>query len=178
MAGRFRQDLFYRLNVVSLHIPPLRERKDDIPLLVHHFLAKYPGPDDHIKSISPEAMAALQDHDYPGNVRELENIIERSLAMCNEPEIKIYHLPREISSPGTITVSPIHSCETSVPATAEAVPCLTLEENERRYILDVLRSVDGNKTRAAAILGIDRVSLWRKLKKSFLALTGYRCGAN
>ncbi|WP_457575001.1 sigma-54-dependent transcriptional regulator [Desulfolithobacter sp.] len=165
MAGRFRQDLFYRLNVVSLHIPPLRERKDDIPLLVHHFLAKYPGPDDHIKSISPEAMAALQDHDYPGNVRELENIIERSLAMCNEAEIKIYHLPREISSPGAITVTPIHSCQTSVPACTKTVPSQTLEENERRYILEVLRSVDGNKTRAAAILGIDRVSLWRKLKK-------------
>lgn len=153
--GRFRQDLYYRLNVVSLHIPPLRERKDDIPLIVHHFLAKYPAPEGKVKSIEPRALDMLQDYDYPGNVRELENIIERTLALCGEPEIKAYHLPPEFG-----THQPLFT--TAVKAEK---PAQTLENHERDYIMSVLKSVDGNKSQAAKIMNIDRVSLWRKLKK-------------
>ncbi len=153
--GRFRQDLYYRLNVVSLHIPPLRDRKDDIPLIVRHFLAKYPAPEGKIKSIEPKAMDLLQDYDYPGNVRELENIIERTLALCGEPEIKAYHLPSEFGSK--------QSHPTSSPKAEK--PIQTLENHERDYIMSVLKSVDGNKSQAAKIMNIDRVSLWRKLKK-------------
>ena len=153
--GRFRQDLYYRLNVVTLHIPPLRERKDDIPLLVNHFLAKYLSPDGSFRSIAPEALNRLQNYDFPGNARELENIIERSLAICGTSDIQIHHLPKEFGS----YTSALH------PRVQTLAPTLSLEDNEREYILSVLGSVDGNKTKAAKIIGIDRVSLWRKIKK-------------
>ncbi|MCK9297127.1 MAG: sigma-54 dependent transcriptional regulator [Desulfobulbaceae bacterium] len=153
--GRFRQDLYYRLNVVSLNIPPLRDRKDDIPLIVHHFLAKYPAPEGKIKSIEPKALDLLQDYEYPGNVRELENIIERTLALCGEPEIKAYHLPPEFG---------IQQPHFTMAAKNEK-PVQTLENHERDYIMSVLKSVEGNKSQAAKIMNIDRVSLWRKLKK-------------
>lgn len=153
--GRFRQDLYYRLNVVHLHIPPLRERRDDIPLLANYFLAKYSLPGRTVKGISPEVRQRLQEYDYPGNARELENIIERSLALCDEKEIQLHHLPADLH------VRP----QFPKPEMPAVNPNKSLEENEREYILSVLKQVDGNKTKAAKIIGIDRVSLWRKLKK-------------
>ncbi len=153
--GTFRQDLYYRLNVVTLHIPPLRNRKDDIPLLVNYFLAKYSLPKRTTKSISQDALRRLHEYNYPGNARELENIIERSLALCDDTEITVHHLPSDLSK----------SPQLSLPTIQETKPSRSLEENEREYILSVLKSVDGNKTQAAKIIGIDRVSLWRKLKK-------------
>ncbi len=155
-AGKFRRDLYYRLNVVSVHIPPLRERRDDIPLLVRHFLARHPASDGTIKSISPEVMSRLIEYDYPGNVRELENIIERALALCSEPEITVKHLPENLN-PGIKN--------TADDISEGGMKPLSLEEHERNYILSILKSVHGNKTRAAKIMGIDRVSLWRKLKR-------------
>jgi len=152
----FRQDLYYRINVVSIEIPPLRWRRDDIPLLIEHFLAKYLQPEQHIKCISPESLDILINYDYPGNVRELENIIERSLAMCREQEIQPYHLPPELNQPQTMLVPPLRE---------ELYATRTLEEHERNYILSVVGRFGGNRTRAAKSLGIDRVSLWRKLKK-------------
>jgi len=153
--GTFRQDLFYRLNVVNLHIPPLRERKDDIPLLANYFLAKYSLSDGRTKNMSKEVLNRLCDYDYPGNARELENIIERSLALCDSSEIQPHHLPTDLKK----------SPELYQPVTQTADPSKSLEENEREYILSVLRNVEGNKTKAAKIIGIDRVSLWRKLKR-------------
>lgn len=150
----FRQDLYYRLNVVNLHIPPLRERKDDIPLLVNYFLAKH-SPAGGSKSISREALRRLMRYDYPGNARELENIIERSLALCDTSEIQPYHLPSDLG----------RSPHVHLPKAEAAKSSQSLDENEREYILSVLKSVDGNKTQAAKIIGIDRVSLWRKLKR-------------
>ncbi len=155
-SGKFRQDLYYRINVVSIHIPPLRDRKDDIPLLVRHFLARHPAADGSIKAITPEAMSRLVEYDYSGNVRELENIIERSLALCSEPEITLQHLPENL---GTVSDQPDSGTAYS------REKHLSLEEHERNYILSILKSVQGNKTRAARIMGIDRVSLWRKLKR-------------
>jgi len=152
----FRQDLFYRINVVSIEIPPLRRRRDDIPLLIEHFLAKYLLPEHRIKCVSPEALEILMHYDYPGNVRELENIIERSLAMCHGREIQPRHLPPELSGSRAMLIPPVRD---------DLVAVCTLREHEQRYILSVLSRVNGNKTRAAKILGIDRVSLWRKLKK-------------
>lgn len=155
-TGTFRQDLYYRLNVVHIHIPPLRDRMDDLPLLVNYFLAKFSPPDGKIKGISAEALHRLQAYNFPGNARELENIVERSLALCDEEEIQVHHLPTSLNSNPPIhipTVQPVLSSKKS------------LEENEREYILSVLKSVNGNKTQAAKIIGIDRVSLWRKLKK-------------
>ncbi len=155
--GLFRQDLYYRLNVVNLHIPPLRERKDDIPLLVNYFLAKYSVQDGTTRTISQEALSRLQDYDFPGNARELENIIERSLALCGGSEVQVYHLTPEVYQGAHLSVAPVRA--------ENGRPGQNLEENEREFILSVLRSVDGNKTQAAKIIGIDRVSLWRKLKK-------------
>ncbi len=155
---RFRQDLYFRLNVATLEIPPLRERKDDIHLLTYHFLGKYLGTDNQVKTISPEALRVLQQYDYPGNVRELENIIERALAICNGPAIELPHLPQNLKD---------YSNELKGTATKinEFIPSKSLEENERDYIIHILKSTDGNKTKAAKLMGIDRVSLWRKLNK-------------
>jgi len=155
--GTFRQDLYYRLNVVTLHIPPLRERRDDIPLLVNYFLAKFSGRDNQARTISAEALICLEEHDFPGNARELENIIERALVLCGDDDVQLCHLPTELhSSSHPVTPKPVIQ-----PMDTQK----SLEENEREYILAVLKSVDGNKTQAAKIIGIDRVSLWRKLKK-------------
>jgi len=155
--GAFRQDLYYRLNVVTLHIPPLRERRDDIPLLVNYFLAKFSSDDDQTHAVSPEALKCLEEYDFPGNARELENIIERALALCGDDDVQLCHLPSELHACNlhVISPSPAKSMDTQK----------SLEENEREYILAVLKRVNGNKTKAAKIIGIDRVSLWRKLKK-------------
>lgn len=157
-AGDFRKDLFYRLNVVSLHLPPLAERRDDIPLLAHHFRRRYAKSlEKTIEDISDEAMDILMNYEYPGNIRELENIIERAVALCNSGKILPKHLPQELE----------RLCFTIYRHSSNRLP--TLEENEHEYVRWVLKRVDGNKTRAAEILGIDRVSLWRKLKRWGLA---------
>ena len=153
-TGRFRKDLFYRLNVVSLHLPPLSERRDDVPLLAHHFLKRYAEAQDKvIEKISDEAMDILLNYEYPGNIRELENLVERAVALCNQETILPQHLPRELEE---FSFKVYRHPGRSLP---------TLEENERKYILWVLKHVNGNKSAAAELLGIDRVSLWRKLKR-------------
>jgi len=158
-AERFRKDLFYRLNVVSLRLPPLAERRDDIPLLAHHFLARYAKAQGKaIDGISDEAMEILVHYEYPGNIRELENLVERAVALCNGPAILPKHLPPELEK--------VCFQVYRVPG-GNRLP--TLEENESEYVRWVLKQVSGNKTKAAEILGIDRVSLWRKLKRWGLA---------
>ena len=157
-AGNFRKDLFYRLNVVSLHLPPLGERRDDIPLLAHHFRRRYAGAlEKTIEGISDEAMDILMNYEYPGNIRELENIIERAVALCNRGVILPKHFPQGLEK---LCFPVYHHSRNHLP---------TLEENELKYVRWVLKRVNGNKTKAAEILGIDRVSLWRKLKRWGLA---------
>jgi len=153
--GSFRQDLYYRLNVITIEVPPLRERKEDIPLLVHHFL-KQLQPDKELK-ISDRALGRLMQYDFPGNVRELKNIIERSIALCHADTIDVGHLPPDLRQNPESIILPVEESEPR-----HFVP---LAEHERQYILKVLEMTKGNKTKAAKILGIDRVSLWRKLKK-------------
>jgi DNA-binding NtrC family response regulator len=156
--GGFRKDLFYRLNVVSLILPPLAERKDDVPLLAHHFLKLYAtGQDKSIEGFSDEAMDILTNYEFPGNIRELENIIERAVALCQDSLISPKHLPQELEQYSFKVYR----------QQGKRLP--TLEENELDYIRWVLKQASGNKTRAAEILGIDRVSLWRKLKRWDLA---------
>jgi DNA-binding NtrC family response regulator len=151
--GFFRQDLYYRLNVIALFVPPLRERKDDIPLLANHFLAKHALPGCRIKTVEPRAMELLSRYEYPGNVRELENIVERAMALNPTASLRPDDLPADLR-------------EASLSAAREEPgDWPSLAEKERRYILDVMEEAGGNKTRAAEILGIDRVSLWRKLKR-------------
>lgn len=153
-SGQFRQDLYYRLNVVSIRIPPLSERRDDIPLLIQYFLKKYSTiMQKNITEISEDVMALLMNYDYPGNVRELENIIERGVALTNSNKIEIGHLPEDLKQ---LSIKTFRKKEGRIP---------TLEEQEEAYIKWVLKEVGGNKTLAAQILGIDRVSLWRKLKR-------------
>ncbi len=153
--GHFRQDLFFRINVVSLQIPPLAERKDDIPLLIHHFIKKYATvTNKQIKNVSPEVVDILLNYDFPGNVRELENIIERGVALASGDTIEPIHLPEDLR--GTYM-------QTFRKKTGGGLP--SLAEQEKAYIEWVLSETGGNKTAAAEALGIDRVSLWRKLKK-------------
>jgi DNA-binding NtrC family response regulator len=152
--GRFRQDLYFRLNVVSLHIPPLSERKDDIPLLSYYFLKKYASlMKKEVVEISQDAMGLLMNYDFPGNVRELENIIERGVALTNGTTVEMAHLPEDLRE---LSIRTFRKKEGKIPS---------LEEQEIAYINWVLKEVGSNKTLAAQILGIDRVSLWRKLKK-------------
>lgn len=152
--GRFRQDLYYRLNVITLEIPTLAERQDDIPLLAHQFLHKFAeAQDKQIDQISDEVMELLMAYEFPGNIRELENIIERAVTLCDGRVIEMRHLPADLQQ---------HGIQLQRSSKREL---LTLEENEKEYILWVLQQMQGNKTRAAEVLGIDRVSLWRKLKR-------------
>jgi DNA-binding NtrC family response regulator len=153
-AGQFRQDLYFRLNVVSLRIPPLSERREDIPLLCQYFLKKYSTlMKKEVTEISEEVMALLMNYDFPGNVRELENLIERGVALTNSHKIEVAHLPEDLRQ---LSIKTFRKKDGRFP---------TLEEQEEAYIKWVLKEVGGNKTLAAQILGIDRVSLWRKLKK-------------
>jgi len=153
-TGQFRQDIYFRLNVVSLKIPPLAERKDDIPLLSYYFLKKYSTlMKKEVTAISQDVTALLMNYDFPGNVRELENIIERGVAITSSDTIEKIHLPEDIRS---LSIRTFRKKEGQIP---------TLEEQEVSYIEWVIKEVGGNKTLAAQTLGIDRVSLWRKLKK-------------
>ena len=153
-TGHFRNDLYYRLNVVSFHLPPLSERRDDIPLLAYYFLKKHAiQMGRSIEDISPEAMTKLIDYDYPGNIRELENIIERSVALATGKEVTPQQLPKILIDK---SVQVIRGDKNKFP---------TLEYREEEYIRWVLKETGGNKTQTANILGIARPSLWRKLKK-------------
>ncbi|MBT3048369.1 MAG: sigma-54 dependent transcriptional regulator [Candidatus Thiodiazotropha sp. (ex Clathrolucina costata)] len=153
-AGRFRQDLYYRLHVVELALPPLAERKDDIPLLAFYFMRKHAARMERMTDdIDPEALAVLSDYDYPGNIRELENIIERAVTLARDRLLTTADLPPALVE-GAIHV-----------VREEAGRLPTLAEREADYIEYVLERSGRNRTRAAKVLGIDRVSLWRKLKK-------------
>jgi DNA-binding NtrC family response regulator len=145
--GRFRPDLFYRLNVFRIELPSLRERREDIPLLVDHFIRKFSREmNKKITRVAPAAMRTLQDYDWPGNVRELENAVERAMVVAQEPELRDQDFI-------------LKSRATSVPEGR------SLDEIEKAHILRVLEELGGNQTRAAEVLAIDRVTLHNKLKK-------------
>ncbi len=153
--GRFREDLFYRLNVIEIDLPPLRERREDIPLLARHFAAKIARAQSAAdKALTPDAMRALVGYHWPGNVRELENAVERAFILSGD-EIDVAALPPKIAADSS------RALEMRDPEGVRA----TLEETERRHIIEVLRSVDDDKNRAATILGIDLSTLYRKMKK-------------
>jgi transcriptional regulator with PAS, ATPase and Fis domain len=149
----FRSDLYYRLNVVSLLLPPLRERPEDIPLLCEHFISRFQrqrGKD--ISAISPDVMAAFMTYRWPGNVRELENAIEYAFILCPGGVIQAEHLPEYLHAHGTVGAS------------AETRGS-TLADIERRVILQTLQRNDGRRAATARELGISKATLWRKLKK-------------
>jgi transcriptional regulator with PAS, ATPase and Fis domain len=151
--GTFRSDLYYRLNVISLHLPPLRERQDDIPLLAEHFLHRLAEGDEPL-AMDDDAIGRLQAYDWPGNVRELENALERAAVLAGDDPIGVDHLPDRVVEPPR---------ERLVSDRPPANP--TLETVERAYVLWVLDAEDGNKARAAEVLGIDPSTLYRKLNR-------------
>jgi DNA-binding NtrC family response regulator len=151
-SGGFRQDLFFRLNVVQIKLPPLRERKNDIPLLVHTFLEKFSDAQGKVRTISEDAIARLLAYDWPGNVRELENAVERAVALGSGPILHVGDLPSNLK----------YDMPAPLPDKDEFLP---LEELERRAILRALRESGGDKLRAARLLGIGKTTLYRKLKQ-------------
>jgi DNA-binding NtrC family response regulator len=152
--GRFRADLFFRLNVVNLALPPLRERRDDVPLLAFYFLKKFAqAMGKPVADIAADALRLLSRYDYPGNVRELANLIERGVALARGELLELAHLPESLKN---------LSVRIAAPASSDLH---SLEKNEAAYIAQVLEYTGGNRNQAADILGIDRVSLWRRIKR-------------
>lgn len=152
-AGQFRQDLFFRLAVVTLSLPPLRKRRGDIPLLAAHFLGRAAQRmGKPVSEISPEAFDRLLAYGFPGNLRELENIIERGVALAAGSSLTADLLPEALANP-------------AAPAAAAESPIKTLEALEHDHIMKALEHTGGNRALAAQLLGIDRVSLWRKLRR-------------
>ncbi len=152
--GRFRADLYFRLNVVNLALPPLRARRDDVPLLAYYFLKKFAlAMGKPVVDLAPDALRLLSRYDYPGNVRELANLIERGVALTQGAILELGHLPDSLRSLSVRV------------ATHPSGDLQTLEKNEAAYIAQVLEYTGGNRNQAADILGIDRVSLWRRIKR-------------
>jgi len=158
--GRFRQDLLYRLNAVTLHLPPLRERREDIRPLVARFTERVMRPGAPPASFSREAISILESYHWPGNIRELENAVARAVALC-DGVVRPQDLPERIR----------HTIEQSGPDRPDSQPkpdseaMIPLSEIERRHIVRVLARTGGNKQAAARILGIDRTTLQRMLKR-------------
>jgi DNA-binding NtrC family response regulator len=153
-TGAFREDLYYRLNVVALTVPPLRDRPGDIPLLVHHFLTKYArATGKPVTGLAPAALARLERHHWPGNVRELEHAVERAVALASTTVVLPEDLPPEVGQAGPAA------------GPADPAPGMTLEELKQWYVQRVLEETGGNKARAAEILGIDRRTLYRMLDR-------------
>jgi DNA-binding NtrC family response regulator len=152
--GNFRKDLFYRLNINSIYVPPLREHKEDIPILTYHFLRKYNQIDNKkIRDVSNPVMDLLQEYDYPGNIRELENIVNHMVSVENSSVLNRSSLPQYF-----LDAFPRHQAKGTFAAKS-------LEEVEREYIRKVLEFTGGNRTQATKILGISRVNLIHKIKK-------------
>jgi DNA-binding NtrC family response regulator len=183
-GGRFREDLFYRLNVVNIALPPLAERRDDIPVLVAHFVAEFAKAYNvSPKRVAPEAMDRLVTYSWPGNVRELQNTIERAFALSGADTIEIADVAPALAADATPTARggppedapfraspepplPAPSAASSEPAAAsEPTQVVPLEEAERRVIAAALRQAQGNKNEAARLLQIDRQRLYRKIEK-------------
>jgi DNA-binding NtrC family response regulator len=161
--GRFREDLLYRLNVVTISLPPLRERQDDIPLLVEHFLRNLSDEEKALKlAVDPEAMELLLRHPWPGNIRELEHAIERAAILVQSDLITVSDLPRAITD---------HAAGARSRAERDAFTWKPLAEMEREYILQVLEQTGGKRSVAAEILGINRRTLYRKLQEYGLDIT-------
>ncbi len=152
--GKFRKDLYFRLNVVSLRLPPLRDRKQDIPLLVAHFLEKLVGPAGKVRSLSDEALKVMLAYDWPGNVRELENALERASALSSGPVIQVADLP-----------SAIQNCQVQPGLAVSPGKIVPMAELEKQAILNTIAQLNGDKLMAARLLGIGKTTLYRKLKE-------------
>jgi two-component system response regulator HydG len=171
--GKFRKDLFFRLNVVNLRIPPLRERRDDIPLLAVHFVEQMQRDKGVNYTISDDTLRVLTEYDWPGNVRELENAIERACAMSSGPVLHMGDLPTQLqdfrmhrvaeSTDDTETTSGTRTIDFS------EGPIVSIAEMEKQAILGTIRQLNGDKLKAAKLLGIGKTTLYRKLKEYGIA---------
>ena len=154
-AGRFRADLYYRLSAIVLHLPPLRERREDVLLLVKHFLARAAAEANRpVPEIAPETSERYCSYPWPGNIRELQNAVQRAFILCRGNRIERSDLPPKIAGVEVGELTPDDALSRR----------MTLDQLEQQYIRNVLASVAGNKSEAAAILGIDRKTLYRKLE--------------
>ncbi|MCA9561539.1 MAG: sigma-54-dependent Fis family transcriptional regulator, partial [Myxococcales bacterium] len=152
--GTFRADLFYRLQVIQIELPPVRRRTGDVPLLVQHFVQRYASKmGRRIEGVAPEAMDAMCDYAWPGNVRELKNAIERAMVLGEGPVLRLEDLPPSISTGGADVTEALGD-----------VGVRTIKEMEREAIVAALRETQGNKARAAQLLEIDRSTLYKKIK--------------
>jgi transcriptional regulator with PAS, ATPase and Fis domain len=155
-SGKFREDLYWRLNVIQLSLPPLRKRPFDIPLLIEHFIVRYAEASGAPPlEVSAEALAILTAYSWPGNVRELENVIERAVAMTSGATLTPDGLPERLRS-GNHAASVLNQARESQ---------MTLRQLEQTYVAETLRRASGNKSRAAEMLGLDRKTLYRKLEE-------------
>ena len=154
--GTFRKDLYFRLNVVTVHLPALRDRRSDIPMLVHHFLDRY-APGTNLQ-VTPAAMKSLLHYDWPGNVRELENCIARAVTLGDHSVIDVQDLPPAIRSE-QVAAAPLSGQD------AASLSTTALAEMERMTILRVFEQANGDKALAGKMLGISRATLYRKLKR-------------
>ncbi|MEK6590998.1 MAG: sigma-54 dependent transcriptional regulator [Nitrospinota bacterium] len=152
--GKFREDLYYRLKVIPIHLPPLRDRKEDIPLLINHFIKRFNQKLNRFVEISPEALKFIMEYDFPGNVRELENIIERAVALTTGDTINVQDIIMSIEKDGFISLK-----EEDIPSLREVI-----SKTEITHLMKVLEKTRWNKIQAARILGISRKNLWEKLK--------------
>ena len=156
-AGEFREDLYFRLNVIPLHVPLLKDRKDDVPILVNHFLDKFGKEylDAEPKSVTPRAMSALRQHDWPGNVRQLENYLHRVFVLSENEAIDLEDLPPDISGGTTL----LADFQVEIPEQG-----VSLEEIMKEYIRVALAKTNGNQTKAAELLGISRRRLQNRIQ--------------
>jgi len=161
--GEFRKDLYFRLNVVTLHLPALRERKSDIPTLVHYFLDRF-APERMI-AVSPAAMECMLQYEWPGNVRELENVMERAVALGSQDTLEIHDLPPALHAAASAQLVMERAAQPKPP-----VSDTDLEELERATIQRVFQQVNGDKVLAGKMLGISRATLYRKLKRYNIGL--------
>ncbi len=153
--GRFREDLFYRINVINIHLPPLRERMDDLPLIVNHFIELFNTKfSKEIKQFSSQAFDILMEYEWPGNIRELENVIEHCFVLCNGKVIQVECLPKRLREQKKLVVTSSNEIQRS-----------GFKYVERELIISVLNKYDGNRTKAAKELNINPSTLWRKIKK-------------
>jgi len=167
--GSFRRDLYYRLNVILLKLPPLRQRKNDIPLLVEHFINKFnPQFGKNIKQISVETMEIFLNYAWPGNIRELENVIQRSLVLEKEAVLTKESLPLYLRKNAGPASAEIEASPDSSPPPLSAIIKATVEKVEKKVLSEYLRKFGGNKTKVAAVLGLSRRALYNKLRKYHL----------
>src|SRR5580658_9194935 len=163
--GTFRKDLFYRLNVVNLRLPSLRDRREDIPLLAAHFLDRISREHGTKFTLSDEALRTMMRHDWPGNVRELENSVERACALSSGPVLHLGDLPTQLQQQGLEARRAITATQESASEDGVVPGLKTLADLERDAILGAIRTLNGDKLQAAKLLGIGKTTLYRKLKE-------------